>query len=110
MDVKDEEYVYPVEVLEVLDERDEEELSHEQAIALENLTRHTKVTDVETLQELYSEFEEIEALKDKHIYKLLEVVPQFESTVRSVFSKERIKLEDSDVEQILEICQSIEVE
>ncbi len=110
MDVKDEEYVYPVEVLEVLDERDEEELSHEQAIALENLTRHTKITDIDTLKELYSEFEEIEALKDKHIYKLLEVVPQFESTVRSVFSKERIKLEDSDVEQILEICQSIEVE
>lgn len=110
MEVKSEEYVYPLEVLEVLDERDEDDLSHEQAIALENLTRHTKIDDLETLSELHSELEEVEALKDKQIYKLLEVVPQFESTVRSIFSKERVKLDDSDVEQILEICESIEVE
>jgi DNA-directed RNA polymerase subunit F len=38
------------------------------------------------------------------------VVPQHESTVRSVFSKERVKLEDEEIEEILEICQSIEVE
>ena len=108
MEVKDEEYVYPVEALNALEKKDEEELAHEQKIALENLTRHTKVKDLETLEELHSEFSEIESLKDKHIYKLLEVVPQHESTVRAVFSKERIKLDDSEVEEILEICQSIE--
>jgi len=110
MNVTDEEYVFPVEVLETLQERDEEELTHEQRIALENLTRHTKVKDLDTLKELYSELEGLEDLKEKHVYKLLEVVPQHESTVRAIFSKERIKLDDSDIDSILEITQSIEVE
>ena len=110
MEIKDEEYVFPVEVLEVLQEREEEDLSHEQRIALENLTRHTKVKDVDTLEELYSELQEVDSLKDKHIHKILELVPQHESTVRSVFSKERVKLDDSDIQEILDITQSIETE
>lgn len=108
MEVKDEENVYPVEVLEALQDREEENLTHEQKITLENLSRHVKIGDVGTLKELYDELSEVEDLKDKHIYKLLEVVPQNESTVRAVFSKERIKLEDSDIEQILQVCQSVE--
>ncbi len=110
MEVKDEELVYPVEALEVLQERDEEGLNHEQKIALENLTRHCKVRDLDTLQELYEELSEIDSLKDRHVYKLLEVVPEHESTVRAIFSKERVKLDDSDIEQILDVCQSIETE
>lgn len=110
MEVKDEEFVYPVEALEVLEDMDEEEMAHEQKIAHENLSRHCRVRDEETLEELHDELSEIDSLKEKHIYKLLEVVPQFESTVRAVFSKERVKLEDSEIEQILDICQSIEVE
>ena len=110
MEVVGEETVYPVEALELLQERDEEELEHEQMIALENLSRHCKIRDLDTLEELHEELSEIEALKDKHIFKLLEVVPQHESTVRAVFQKERVKLEDEDVEEILEICQSIETE
>jgi len=110
MNVKEEEYVYPFEVLQTLEEKDEENLSHEQKIALENLTRHVKIRDLDTLQELHNELSEIESLKDKHVYKLLEVVPEHESTVRAVFEKERVKLDDSDIQDILEICQSIETE
>jgi len=110
MEVIEEETVYPAEALELLEGRDEEELVHEQKIALENLTRHCKIKDTETLEELHNEFEEIDSLKDKHIFKLLEVVPQHESTVRAVFQKERIKLEDEEIENILEICQSIDTE
>ena len=108
MEIKNEELVYPVEVLESLEGRDEEELSHEQKIALENLSRHVKIDDKETLEELYDELSEIDSLKDEHIYKLLEVVPEFESTVRAIFSKERVNLDDSEVEKILDICQSVE--
>ncbi|MFB6199236.1 MAG: hypothetical protein ABEJ83_00020, partial [Candidatus Nanohaloarchaea archaeon] len=108
MEIKEEEYAYPVEALEVLEDKDEESLTHEQKVAFENLSRHTKVRDVETLNELFEEFMEIDSLKEKHVYKLLEVVPKHESTVRSVFSKERVKLEDEEVEQILELCRSIE--
>lgn len=110
MEIKEEELAYPVEALNALDDMDEEELTHEQKIALENLKRHCKVRDLDTLEELYGELSEIDSLKDRHIYKLLEVVPRHESTVRAVFSKERVKLDDSEVEQILDICQSIETE
>ena len=110
MEVKNEEYVYPVEALEALQERDEETLVHEQKIALENLTRHTKIKDLDTLEELNNELSDIESLKQKHVYKLLEVVPEHESTVRALFSKERVKLEDSEIEQILDNCRSVETE
>ena len=110
MEIKEEEYAYPVEALQLLEEREEEDLTHEQKIALENLSRHTKIRDLDTLEKLHEEFSEIEVLKEKHIFKLLETVPKHESTVRALFSKERVKLEDSDVEDMLEICQSIEVE
>ncbi|MFB6190546.1 MAG: hypothetical protein ABEJ91_03150, partial [Candidatus Nanohaloarchaea archaeon] len=98
MDIKEEEMAYPVEALEALRERDEDEMTHEQKIALETLERHCKVRDLDTLKELHDELSGIDSLKDVHIYKLLEVVPQHESTVRSIFSKERVKLEDSEVE------------
>lgn len=110
MEIKEEEYVHAVQALEMLEGRDEEDLTHEQKIALENLSRHTKITDLETLEELREELSEIDSLKEKHIYKLLDVVPQHESTVRSVFSKERVKLDDSEIQDILDICQSIEIE
>lgn len=110
MEIKDEEYIYPAEVLEVLQNRDEEELAHEQKIALEKLSRHLKIDDLDTLDELSSELSDAADLKDKHIYKLLEVLPEHESTVRAVFSKERIKLDDSEIEDILEITRSVEVE
>lgn len=110
MEIKEEKYVHAVQALEMLEERDEEELTHEQKIALENLSRHTKIQDLDTLEELRKELSEIESLKEKHIYKLLEVLPKHESSVRAVFSKERIKLDDTEIENILDICQSVETE
>lgn len=110
MEIKEENLAHPVEALNALSDRDEEEMTHEQKIALETLERHCKIRDLDTLEELADELSSIDSLKEQHIYKLLEVVPKHESTVRAVFSKERVKLEDSEVEQILDICQSIETE
>ena len=109
MEIKDTEYVYPVEVLRELEDKDEENLKHEQKIALENLKRNIQVDDLETLKELYKELDEsVEKLKNKHIYKILEVMPEHESTVKTMFSKERLKIEENDIEQILEITNSLE--
>lgn len=110
MKVEKEERLYPVEARESLQDTDEEERTHEQKIALENLTRYTAIEDSETIENLYSELSEIESLKDKHIYKVLEVVPQYESTLRGVFSDERIRLDDSEYSKILDICKSVETE
>lgn len=110
MEVKNEDYVHEAEVLEDLEELDEENMTHEQKIAKEKLKRNIKISDQGTLKELQEELEEIEALKEKHVYKILEVVPEHPSTVQTMFSKERVKLEDSDVEKILEITESIETD
>lgn len=110
MNIEDQEFIFPVQAREALEETDEDEGTHEQKIALENLTRHTQVEDVGTLEELYEELSEIESLKEKHIYRLLEVMPQYESSLRAVFSDERVRLDDSEFEKILEICQSVDVE
>lgn len=110
MNIEDQEHIFPVEAREALEATDEEERTHEQKIALENLTRHTLVEDVGTLEELYEELSEIESLKEKHIYRLLELMPQYESSLRAVFSDERVRLDDSEFEQILEICQSVNTE
>jgi DNA-directed RNA polymerase subunit F len=110
MEIKSEEFVYPAEALRVLEETEEEERTHEQAIALENLSRHVQVEDEGTLEKLHEELSEIESLKEKHIYKLLEVMPEYESSVRAIFSKERVRLDDSEIEEILNICTSVETE
>ena len=109
MKIENEEYVYPVEVLEELEEKEEENLTHEQKITLENLKRNVQVDDLETLKELHKELEEIGDLKNKHIYKILELMPEHESTVKTMFSKERLKITDEQVEEILEITTSVEV-
>ncbi|MFB6245855.1 MAG: hypothetical protein ABEJ03_05930 [Candidatus Nanohaloarchaea archaeon] len=106
MEVREEEMAYPVEALRLLEERDEESLSHEQKIALENLTRHARVKDFETLEKLHEELSELESLKDRHAYMVLNVMPEHESTVRAIFSKERVKLDQDEVDEILEICRS----
>ena len=110
MNIEDQEYVFPIEAREALEATDEEGRTHEQKIALENLTRHTQVEDVGTLEELHEELSEIESLKEKHIYRLLEVMPQYESSLRAVFSDERIRLDDSEFDEILEICKSVDVQ
>jgi DNA-directed RNA polymerase subunit F len=110
MEIKNQEYVFSVQALEALQDREEDELAHEQRIALENLTRQTRVKDLETLEELREELSEIEPLEQKHIYKILDLMPRHESTVRAVFSKERARVKDQHVERILEICQSVDTE
>lgn len=108
MKVNNEEYVLETEILETLEEMEDEEMSHEQKITAEKLKRNLEITDKETLSELKDELTEIDGLKEKHVYKILEIMPEHPSTVNTIFSKERIKLEDSDVEKILEITTSVE--
>lgn len=110
MEIKEESYIYPTEALDSLKKRNEEEMTHEQKIAHENLSRHTKIKDKESLDELKQELMEIDSLKEKHAYKILEIVPEYESTVRAIFSKERVKISDDEIQEILDICDSVKTE
>lgn len=95
-----------LEILEILSERDEDELKNTQQAVVEFLRKNTKISDRESLKELVTELEEVESLKQKHILKLLELLPTHVEELDSLFSKERLKLSDAEKEQIIEICSS----
>ena len=98
----------PREALDVLQELgDEEDLNREQKICLEFLRKHLKIEDKKTIEELKKEIEGVANLKDHHIDKIIEILPKSEQEVRALFSKERVRLSDEDVEKIVEISESV---
>lgn len=108
MKIKNEEHVFNPEVLNALNSEEEEDLSHAQKIAKENLSRHTDLTDTETLEQLKQDLADIDPVSEKHAYKILDVMPQFESTIRAIFSKERTRVEQKHIDEILSIVRSAE--
>ncbi|MFB6265748.1 MAG: hypothetical protein ABEI07_01550 [Candidatus Nanohaloarchaea archaeon] len=105
MEIKTREPVSPAEVLQKLEEEDE--LNPSQRRAREFLEKHLAVKDVETSKKLVEELEEMDALKDRHILKIIETLPQSEAEVNALFSKERIKLEDGQVQEIIDFSESV---
>ncbi len=95
-----------VDAFEILSEYDESELNHIQRENLEFLRKNLKIKDKESFEELKKELSEVDSLKEKHVIKLLELLPTHEKEVKTILSKERIKLEDAEVENIIDICQS----
>lgn len=100
----------PVEALDTLTNKEDngDEFRHAQQIGLEYLRKNAKIKNRDSFDELLEELHEVESLKDKHIIKLLEILPQREEEVRAMFSKERLKLDDDEVNQIVDICTSYE--
>lgn len=100
----------PLEALDVLGERDDASLNHAQQIGLEYLRKNLRIKDRESFEELRKELAEIDSLKDKHVLKLLEILPEHEEEVQAIFSKERVKLDDTEIQDIVDICRSYTTE
>ncbi len=98
--------ISPVEVLETLEEEEEGSLEPIQKTILEHLRQNTKIESEEAFEELKDELEDVESLKEKHIYKILEILPEHPKEVEALFSKDRIRMDDSEREKIAEICSS----
>lgn len=105
MEIVKEEHVTPWQALDILQEK--EELTEKQEKCLEHLRKHLLIKDEKTVEELKQELKQVGDFKDHQLDKLVEILPFSKDTVRSIFSKERIKLEDEQVERILEICDSV---
>lgn len=105
MKILSREHVSPTEVLNRLADR--EDLKTRQQTALEHLQKHTTVQDEDTVEALVEELEELDVFSTPQIIKIIEVLPTTEQEVRSLFSKERIKLDDSDIEQVIEFSESV---
>ncbi len=95
-----------LDAFEILSEYDENELNRIQRENLEFLRKNLKIKDKESFEELKKELSEVDSLKEKHVLKLLELLPTHEKEVKTILSKERIKLEDTEVKNIIDICQS----
>ncbi len=105
MEIVSTETISPTEVLNRLSDRDD--LNTRQRNALEQLQKHVTVEDEETFDELVEELNELDMFTDDQIIKIIDVLPAHEQEVRTLFSKERIKLEDDDIDNIVDFTQSV---
>lgn len=105
MEIVSKETISPTEVLSVLE--GSEDPNEAQRETLEYLKKHLAVSDMDTLEELREELEALDTFKDDQILKIIETLPMSEREVRTLFSKERIKLEDSDIERVIEFSESV---
>lgn len=110
MKVTKRQYSDDIMARKILSERDPDDLSHSQQIGLEYLRKNMKIENRESLEELHDELSEIESIKEKHVYKLLELLPTEPEEVETIFSKERVKLDDNDIERMVDICSSYTAE
>lgn len=105
MEIQSRSRMSPANVLEQLE--DVEELTPVQQRTLEHLKRNLAVKDTEALEELMEELQEIDDLKERHVLKVIETLPMSGMEVRTLFSKERIKLDDAQIDEIVSFSESV---
>lgn len=107
MNVVSDDAISATEALDALASVDDE-LTDSQQRTLEHLKKHLAVQDMETFAELEQELEEMDLFKPEHIIKIIETMPTTAQEVRTLFAKERIKLDDDDIEQIIAFAESVD--
>jgi DNA-directed RNA polymerase subunit F len=90
-----------VNIKPLLEEREEtHELSYEQNLALDHVTKFSKIS-VKNAAKLVSELEEI--IKKTQAIKIADVMPEDMDDMRLIFAKERGSHKKEELENILEI-------
>lgn len=87
--------------------QDLEELNDVQRDTLEHLNGRLTVQDMDAFEELQAEAEELDSFREEHIIKIIDTLPRSEQEVRTLFSKERVKLADGEVEAVAEFAASV---
>ncbi|HNR26363.1 MAG TPA: RNA polymerase Rpb4 family protein [Methanobacteriaceae archaeon] len=89
------------QVKELLEERMKvQELSYEQNLALDHVTKFSKIS-VESAQKMIAELEE--TIKTNLAVKMADIMPEDMADMRLMFSKERGTHKKADLDKILEI-------
>lgn len=103
MQVIEEEPIKAKTAKEVLSKRDKEEMTYEQRMALEASKKQDKSKEIDDEEALIEELEDlnIRRLKERTIYKLIEILPRTMTEIRTVTSD--TDLRDKELEEILEI-------
>jgi len=82
--------------------KEREELIYEQKIALEHAQKFAKITHSKS-KELIKELNDLEFIKEKHVYKIADLLPTTEDEVKTILAKERLSIGGNEIKKILEI-------
>lgn len=99
-----EEYVSLAEVRDLLNAEKEK---REELITIQEAAK-THAEDVckiqkEQADEMIAELKKLSFVTDTTSYKIADILPKYPEDVRAIFSKERINLEASDIQNVLDI-------
>ncbi|HOC78330.1 MAG TPA: RNA polymerase Rpb4 family protein [Methanofastidiosum sp.] len=103
-EVISEDFVSISKVKEILSSRAEKiEMGYEQGISLDYTNKFSKM-EVEDIEKASEELaEKVPRLKKENIVKILDIVPEDKKDIEVLFSKERLILDDNEINAILEI-------
>lgn len=85
-------------------EKDRKELIYEQRIALDHAQKFS-VLPVKKINEIISDLQKIELIKEAQAFKIADILPTTEDDVKAIFAKERITPSEGDIKQILKIIE-----
>ena len=90
-------------------EKDREELTYEQRIALEHSQKFAKLNVAKT-KNMIKELNNLEFLEENHAYMIADLIPKTIDDVKTIFAKERMKLDDNKIKTILDIVNKYIIE
>ena len=83
-------------------EKDRNEISYEQRIALDHANKFAKLP-TQKIKELIKELMKLDYIEESHVYKLIDLLPNTNEDIKTIFAKERINLNDEKINKILNI-------
>ncbi len=88
-------------ILEELEKK--EELEYEQRITLDYSRNFALVSSTDAKKMADELIKNVERLKDTHIASIINILPRNADEIRLLFAKERYKLEDKEINSILDV-------
>lgn len=82
-------------------QRERDELTYEQNIALEHAQKFARLPANKT-EDLIKDLLKIERLEERHAYKIADLMPLHEDDVKTIFAKERFSLSKNDIKKIVD--------
>ena len=83
-------------------EKDRNEISYEQRIALDHANKFAKLP-TQKIKELIKELMKLDYIEESHVYKLIDLLPNTNEDIKTIFAKERINLNDEKINNLLNI-------
>lgn len=101
-DSENKKFIHLSEVKNILRkiEKERNEITYEQRIALEHANKFAKLTSQKN-KELIKNLMNFDFLDESHIYKIVDLLPKTNEDIKTIFAKERINIDDEKINKIL---------